>query len=132
MIRYLLIVATATAFSFISRKHNIILSVSSVNDTTHDILKEDIDPSVNPSQDFFSYANGAWIKNNPIPDDQSSWGIGNAVQEELYKRLKVINVQSLHVDSGIAKKVGDFWFSAMDTVKIENEKLQPVQPELKE
>ena len=101
-------------------------------DTIRDILKEDIDLSVNPSQDFFSYANGGWIRKNPIPDDQSSWGIGNAVQEELYKRLRSINIQSEKATTGIAKKVGDFWHSAMDTVNIEREKLSPIQKELNE
>ena len=86
--------------------------------------------TVDPSQDFFSYANGGWIKKNPIPDDQSSWGIGNAVQEELYKRLKTINIQSEKATTGIAKKVGDFWHSSMDTITIEKEKLAPIKMEL--
>ncbi|HEV7620429.1 MAG TPA: M13 family metallopeptidase [Flavisolibacter sp.] len=129
--RYVLFSAAAMAFFFIPKNSNISFKNLPCADTSvHDILKEDIDPTVDPSQDFFLYANGRWIKNNPIPDDQSSWGIGNAVQEEIYKRLKTINVQSLKASTGIAKKVGDFWYSAMDTVQIEKQKLMPVQKEL--
>ena len=72
--------------------------------TTHDILLSNMDTSVSPSEDFFLYANGGWIKKNPIPDDQSSWGIGHAVQEELYKRLLQINETSLNAKDGIEKK----------------------------
>ena len=100
--------------------------------TTSDILSTNRDMSINPANDFFQYANGGWIKSNPIPDDQSSWGIGNAVQEELYKRLRIINDQSLKSTTGIEKKVGDFWHSAMDTVSIDRERLKPIEGELKE
>jgi len=32
-----------------------------------------MDRSVDPCADFFTYSCGGWIKNNPIPPDQSSW-----------------------------------------------------------
>ena len=42
-----------------------------------DILVADMDTSVNPGDDFFAYANGGWLKRNPIPASESAWGIGN-------------------------------------------------------
>ena len=98
--------------------------------TKKDILLSNMDTTVSPAEDFFQYANGGWIKQNPIPDDQSSWGIGHAVQEELYKRLREINETSLNAKDGIEKKVGDFWFSAMDTVNIQSQGVEPLKPEL--
>lgn len=95
-----------------------------------DILLSNMDITVSPADDFFLYANGGWIKQNPIPDDQSSWSIGHAVQEELYKRLRSINETALNAKDGIEKKVGDFWFSAMDTVAINSQGIKPLQPEL--
>lgn len=100
------------------------------NNTQRDILLTNMDTSVSPADDFFMYANGGWIKQNPIPDDQSSWGIGHAVQEDIYKRLREINETSLNAKDGIEKKVGDFWYSAMDTVTIEKEGIKALQPEL--
>lgn len=95
-----------------------------------DILFTNMDTSVSPADDFFMYANGGWIRQNPIPDDQSSWSIGHAVQEELYKRLRSINESALNAKDGIEKKVGDFWYSAMDTVTINKEGIRALQPEL--
>ena len=56
-----------------------------------DFLADNLDTTVSPSQDFFQYANGGWIKRNPIPGDQAGWGIGNLVIEENLKRFKELN-----------------------------------------
>lgn len=101
-----------------------------VQQVQKDILFTNMDTTVSPADDFFLYANGGWIKQNPIPDDQSSWSIGHAVQEELYKRLRSINETALNAKEGIEKKVGDFWYSAMDTVTINRDGIKPLQPEL--
>src|SRR5438309_4646703 len=131
--RYFILPAVMAGIFFFPRKQPAAAPLPGGKDSSvHDILKEDLDPTVDPSQDFFLYANGGWIKRNPIPEDQSSWGIGNAVQEELYKRLRTINDQSLSAKEGIARKVGDFWYSAMDTVQINQQKLQPIRQELDE
>jgi len=96
-----------------------------------DILAANLDSSVKPGEDFFEYANGGWLKKNPIPGEQSSWGIGNLVIEENLKRLKEISEKA--AASNAAKgsndqKIGDFWSMAMDSVKIEADGLKPIQP----
>ncbi len=97
-----------------------------------DILIANMDTTANPADDFFEYANGGWIKANPIPGDETGWGIANLVQEELYKRLLHINEEALKksAKSGTDQQIGDFWFSAMDTVSIEKEGINPLKPEL--
>ena len=97
-----------------------------------DFLAEDIDTTVNPATDFFLYANGGWIKKNPIPADQSAWGVGFLVQEDIYNRLRTINEKALDEKSepgSVSQKIGDFWFSGMDSAGIEKQGLQPLQPE---
>ena len=53
-----------------------------------DVFAANIDTTVNPADDFFLYANGKWIKNNPIPAEESSWGIGNVVDTLNQGRLR--------------------------------------------
>jgi len=98
-----------------------------------DVLQSHIDSSVNPANDFFDYANGRWIKHNAIPADQSSWGIGNLVIDENLKRLRKINEDAAKANAAQGsneQKIGDFWKTAMDSTKIEQQGLQPLQPYL--
>ena len=95
-----------------------------------DVLAANLDSSVAPGTDFFLYANGGWIKKNPIPGEESNWGIGNLVVEENLKRLRLINEKAAaeQAPSGsTAQKIGDFWKTAMDTIAIEKNGLKPLE-----
>src|SRR5215208_4215902 len=102
-------------------------SSSDQNDSARqkkDVLAVNMDTSVDPSRDFFLYANGGWIKNNPIPGDRGSWGIGNLVQEENWKRLREISEKADSSDAAKGtseQKIGDFWSTAMDSARIEKQ-----------
>ena len=98
-----------------------------------DYLTKNIDKSIDPGLDFFKYATGTWMKNNPIPESEREWGIGNLVQEETYARSKSILEESAskNYNKGTSEqKVGDFYFSGMDTVTIEKQGISPLKPEL--
>src|SRR5437867_9518670 len=41
----------------------------------------DMDPSAPPCGDFYRYADGGWLKKNPIPADYPSWGAFNELDE---------------------------------------------------
>lgn len=97
-----------------------------------DILTAHFDTTVKPNEDFFHFANGGWIKKNPIPNDEASWGIGSLVQEELYNRLKHINEEAVKkgAKAGVDQQIADFWYSGMDTMSIEQKGIEPLKPEL--
>lgn len=98
-----------------------------------DVLAVNMDTTVSPSQDFFMYANGGWIKKNPVPPDHGSWGIGDMVVEENLNRLRTIceKAAALHATRGSnEQKIGDFWTTAMDSARIEQLGLKPLQPYL--
>jgi len=100
---------------------------------TPDAVAANVDSTVSPTQDYFDYANGGWIKRNPIPPEYNSWGIGNLVKEEIYKRLLTINEQAVaNPNDAISQKIAAFWKSAMDSAKINAEGIQPIEPLLKE
>ena len=99
----------------------------------NDILASHLDTAVSPGEDFFEYANGGWIKQNPIPASESGWGIGNLVQEELYTRLRKINEEAVEKNTTagtITQKIGDFWKSAMDSVALDKAGISPLQNDL--
>ena len=90
-----------------------------------------MDTTIKPTEDFFMYANGGWIKNNAIPAEESSWGIGNLVIEENYRRLREISEKAAKENAAkgsTSQKIGDFWATAMDSAKIEQTGLKPLQP----
>ena len=100
---------------------------------TADFLRTNIDATVNPGDDFFQYANGGWLKRNPIPASESRWGIGNVVNDQLRTSLRKINEDA--ATSGGApgsdqQKIGDFWSTAMDTAKAQRLGVHPLDAEL--
>src|SRR5215510_13697959 len=92
-----------------------------------------IDPSVDPRNDFFHYAVGKWLKENPIPANERSWGFAHVVQKETYRRMMAINEESAtnrQAPRGSnTQKISDFWFAAMDTTTIAKQGFAPLEPE---
>jgi putative endopeptidase len=91
-----------------------------------DFLSANLDTTISPSEDFFRYANGGWIKNNPVPADESAWGVGDLVQEDIYARLRKINEDATakkDAEGTIDQKIGDFWQAGMDSGAIEKQRL---------
>jgi putative endopeptidase len=100
-----------------------------------DVLALDIDSTVSPGEDFFLYANGGWIKKNPIPGSESAWGVGYMVQEDIYDRLKKINEDAAAKNpaaGSIEQKIADFWKSGMDSAGREKQGLSSLQDQLNE
>ena len=98
-----------------------------------DVVAANIDSSINPGEDFFSYANGTWLKTHPIPSYEASWGIGEEVQEELYVKLRSISEKASAGNPPLGsdeQKIGDFWSTAMDESKAKELGLTPINSEL--
>lgn len=93
-----------------------------------------IDSTLSPQEDFYMWAVGNWIKNNPIPEDQSRWMAFTVLREETSKQVREIIEKVAENESAepgsIEQKIRDFYNSGMDTVKIENEGYSPLTPEL--
>ena len=93
-----------------------------------------IDSTVRPQDDFYFYSVGNWIKNNPIPEDQVRWVNFTIVRETTKEQVKeVITEAANNTDAkngSIEQKVGTFFNTGMDTVKIEEQGFSYLLPEL--
>ena len=95
-----------------------------------------MDTSVKPQEDFFLYANGAWIKRTEIPPEYTRWGSFNELIEHNNDALHDIaeKAQNTKVDPRMApepEKVGDFYASGMDEQTIESLRTKPLDAEFK-
>lgn len=81
---------------------------------------EDMDTTVDPSVDFYKYANGGWIKQHPLPGDKSRFGVFDLMAEENRERLKEI-INDVAANKGpqgsVSQKIGDFYASGLDMEK---------------
>jgi putative endopeptidase len=98
-----------------------------------DLLRAALDTTVAPGDDFFSYANGTWIKDHPIPASESNSGIGIEVQKEVYNRLRETSVEASKANAAAGsnqQKIGDFWAVGIDSAKADKLGYTPIKPEL--
>ena len=88
-----------------------------------------------PGTDFYRYACGGWIKNNPLTDEYSQYGSFTALAENNRKQIQGL-IEELaggqHQAGSVAQKVGDLYKIAMDSVKLNQEGVKPIEAELKE
>ncbi len=93
--------------------------------------RANFDTTVSPCVDFDQYANGGWMKNNPIPGAYPAWSVGNEMQQRNQDMLRKVVEEAaanLNAPKGTnLQKIGDFYATGMDTVKIEADGIKPIQ-----
>lgn len=98
-----------------------------------DLLRAALDTTIHPGDDFFTYANGTWLKNHPIPASENGWTIAKEVQNEIYARLRSTSeaaAKAKATPGSVEQQIGDFWAAGMDSVKADQLGAKPLQPEL--
>jgi len=93
-----------------------------------------MDLSVKPGDDFYTYASGTWIKNNPVPAKETRWGSFNELRDFNINAVKSL-VEEAAADKSapagsVKRRVGDFFAAAMDTVAIEKLGYTPIKADL--
>lgn len=93
-----------------------------------------MDMSVKPGDDFYEYASGAWIKNNPVPAKETRWGSFNMLRDFNINAVKSIlekaAAQKSAAPGSVEKRVGDFYAAGMDSLAIEKLGYSPIKADL--
>ncbi len=92
-----------------------------------------MDQSIRPGDDFFSYVNGSWIKSTKIPADKGRYGSFDLLRDESQEAVKAIIEESSK--GSFAKgtdeqKVGDLYNSFLNMEKRDSIGIEPLAPEL--
>lgn len=94
-----------------------------------------MDHTVKPGNDFFSYANGTWVKRTQIPADRSSTGPTQDLEELTEQRTAdlIRNMANTQPAAGSnARRIADYYTAFMDEAGIEKRGLSPLKAELEQ
>lgn len=93
-----------------------------------------MDLAAKPGDDFNAYANGTWLRNNPVPAKETRWGSFNQLRDFNINAVKKIledAAKDKTASTGTVKRrVADFYSAGIDTVAIEKAGFNPIKGEL--
>ncbi|XP_018417928.1 PREDICTED: phosphate-regulating neutral endopeptidase [Nanorana parkeri] len=98
------------------------------------VIRNKMNLSVDPCDNFFQYACGGWIENNPIPDDQSNYGIYPWLRNNVDLKIKALLEKPLSKrrDTEASQKAKIFYNSCMNETQIEEADIKPLIKLLKQ
>jgi putative endopeptidase len=88
-----------------------------------------VDANTPPGDDFFSYANGAWLNATEIPAGKGKWGAGAEITERVRQQVATLLDEANAAPAGSdARKVADFRAAWLNQAAIEARGMAPLKP----
>ena len=112
-----------------------LMTTACTKQQTTGIYLENLDTTAVPQNDFYQYACGGWMANNPLTPEYSRFG---SFDKLALNNLEQVNglIQEIaaekHEQGSIAQKIGDIYNMSMDTARRDQEGIAPVQKTLDE
>ncbi len=108
-------------------------SMTFAQSLTSGIDPQNLDTSVRPGDDFYHYAAGGWLKNNPLDDEHTDNGAFTDLYEKSQKDIQDLILQyanSPQQKGTLGQKIGSLYNLMMDSVRLNREGWQPIKPTL--
>jgi putative endopeptidase len=107
------------------------LRAQAVTDGRASSLEGTVDASIKPGDDFFAYANGAWLRTTELPQGKDRWSARDEINEQNRQRLaRLLDDAHNAPPRSFARKVADFRAAWLNEAAIEAKAITPVKPQL--
>jgi predicted metalloendopeptidase len=88
-----------------------------------------VDPSIQPGDDFFAYANGSWLQATEIPAGKDRWTARNEISELTRQQVaKLVDDAGAEPTGSTGRKVADFRAAYLNEAAIEARGIGPLKP----
>lgn len=104
------------------------------NELSSGIHTDNLDTSVRPSDNFFQFACGGWMRQNPMPQAYSRYGTFEVLQLNNQQRVNNILgelLQGSYAAGTTEQKLSDLYKLAMDSVRLNSIGTAPLMPTIK-